>query len=318
MHGERSRAVRLLKSTRVPIFVAPLRDLLAKALDAGWGWLAIGISLELRPTAAAWPFLSIRSPTFVVQAGRVNELLLLGFGDGDAQLSDDDIDGTHRIVVTGNGDICGVRIAIGIDQADCGDAELTSFFKGSDFSADVDDDERAGELFHVTDTFKVPLDLALLALELALHLLGIAGEVVARFDGVELVEALETSTDGAEVGERAAQPTLGDVMLLYGRNAGFDDVLSLTLGTNKADFLAIHHQLGDKLFGNKQTLNGFLNIDNMNAVTLAIDVWLHFGVPTAGTLAKVNTGFDEVLNELIRHLNYLSCSDTGANVDPTT
>lgn len=71
--------------------------------------------------------------------------LLTAFGAGEAELADDDVDGTHAVVVAGDRDVSGFGVAVGVDEADGGDAELAGFLDGGDFVTDVDDDQHAGE-----------------------------------------------------------------------------------------------------------------------------------------------------------------------------
>ena len=63
-----------------------------------------------------------------------------------------------------------------------------------------------------------------------------------------------------------------------------------------------------------ESLNGLLEIDNMGAFALTVDIWSHLWVPTAGLVTKMCTSskklFDVCLyrhNNLSASLSYESC-----------
>src|SRR5690606_26690720 len=120
---------------------------------------ACALSAVLRTTAAtaaafttAFAFFS----TFVLNAASG-----LAFHDGGTEVLHDHFDSAHRVVVAGDGDVREVRIAVGIDEGDGGDAQGAGFLDSVVLAADVNDDQRAGELGHVADAAEVSLDLAL-------------------------------------------------------------------------------------------------------------------------------------------------------------
>ena len=90
-------------------------------------------------------------------------------------------------------------------------------------------------------------------------------------------------------------------MHLHIRNALLQHAAGLPFGAHKADVLAIGHHAGDELFGKQETLNGLLDINNVNPVPLAPDVRGHLRVPASRTLTEVNAGLDKILNQLASH-----------------
>lgn len=134
---------------------------------------------------------------------------------------------------------------------------------------------------HPTDAVEISLDLAHLAAELRFHLLGVAFEVVICFDGFELFEALEPGANGREVGQGAAEPALGDIVHFNIANALFDDALCLALGSDEANIFAAGDGFGEELASEQQPLHSLFDIDDVDAVAFAINVWRHLRVPAA-------------------------------------
>lgn len=74
----------------------------------------------------------------------------------------------------------------------------------------------------------------------------------------------------------------------------FGDVLRLALGADKNDDSAFSSDFFSSLFGLKEEFLGFNQIEDVNAAADGIQIAAHFGVPTAGLVAKVTTGVEEI------------------------
>ena len=133
------------------------------------------------------------------------------FDDGVGDALDDELDGAHAVVVAGDREVDQVGVAVGVEEGDDLDAELAGFGDGDILAVGVDDEEGFGEPGHVADAGEVAVDLGALAGERGDHLLGVAEGLLAIKNRLELFEAFEAAADGAEIGEGAAEPTLGDV-----------------------------------------------------------------------------------------------------------
>src|SRR5204863_8347532 len=74
-----------------------------------------------------------------------------------------------------------------------------------------------------------------------------------------------------------------------------DRVLSLPLRSYEEHFLVgpLGERFRDVIQRVAKQLLGFLQVDNINAVALAKDVFLHLRVPTADLVSKVNSCFEE-------------------------
>src|SRR5208283_5536714 len=73
-------------------------------------------------------------------------------------------------------------------------------------------------------------------------------------------------------------------------------ILRLALGAHEEDGLAARAQLGDKLRRLLEKLQRLLQVDDVDSVALAKDVFLHLGIPALGLMPEVNTRFEQFLN----------------------
>ncbi len=144
------------------------------------------------------------------------------------------------------------------------------------------------------------------ALEVALHLLALALEPHALLLGqrrLGVVEAalgvlqpLDRRADGDEVGERAAQPAVGDVVLAAARRLFGDDVLRLALGADEEHAPAGAAEPADEVRRLLEELLGLLQVDDVDAVALAEDVRLHLRVPAPRLVPEVDPRFEHLLH----------------------
>lgn len=77
----------------------------------------------------------------------------------------------------------------------------------------------------------------------------------------------------------------------------FDGVAGLAFGSDKEDVFALGDNLLDELFSPEQSLDGLLDVDDVDHVALAMDVGFHFGVPSGDPMAEMNTCIDERLDQ---------------------
>jgi hypothetical protein len=135
-----------------------------------------------------------------------------------------------------------------------------------------------------------------LALELDDFLFG--EQVVAAVGGhlIEFLKALHRFLHGHPVGEEATEPALVDVE--HAAASGFfgDGVLRLALGADEENDLALGGEFDDELRRFLEHLEGLLQIDDVNAVALAEDVFLHPGIPALGLMPEVDSCFEQLLH----------------------
>ena len=163
-------------------------------------------------------------------------------------------------------------------------------------AAGVDQEHDPRHPLHAANAFEVGLDLVLLALEGGLHFLRVRFNLPRLPQLFEFFKTIEAGANGAEVGQCAAEPALGDIVHAAALGFFLDGMAGLPLGADEEDVLALLHHLGDQLLGAKQTLNGFLHVDDMDHVALAVDVGFHLRVPPADAVPEMDSGVHERLH----------------------
>src|SRR5207247_7747962 len=78
--------------------------------------------------------------------------------------------------------------------------------------------------------------------------------------------------------------------------------LCLALRSHEKDGLALLSQIGDKLGRLFEKLEGLLQVDDVDSIAFAVDVLLHFGIPTACLVAKVNSSLQKFLHTDVRQI----------------
>ena len=99
-----------------------------------------------------------------------------------------------------------------------------------------------------------------------------------------------------EVGEHAAEPTGVDIVHTYAGSLFLDCLCRLLLGADEKDALAVCGNIANEVVSLFELLDGLLQVDDIDAVTLHVDVLGHFGVPAAGLVTEVDTGFQQLLH----------------------
>jgi hypothetical protein len=213
-------------------------------------------------------------------------------GVGDA--GGEQLDGADRVVVARDDVVDHVGIAVGVGDADHRDLELAGLVDGDVLLGRVDHEHHAGELGHALDAAQRLQELLAIAADLDLLALGQRQHRAVLLHLLEHLQALEAALDGLEVGERAAQPALGDVELAGAGGLLDDHILGLLLGADEQHQLAARGGLDDGVEGGLEQLDRVGQVDDVDAVAGAEDVLLHLRVPPAGVVAEVDAGLEEL------------------------
>ena len=132
-------------------------------------------------------------------------------------------------------------------------------------------------------------------------------EVTRRHALFEILQLLDLLRDSLRVGQHATNPSLRHVRLADFLGCLTDDVFGLLLGTNKQHFLATCGYLCQLWQRLVERFDRLRQVDDMRLLSLAMNIWRHLWVPTAGFVSKVNTGFQQSLDVYIyRHVTPLS------------
>src|SRR5262249_15195039 len=118
---------------------------------------------------------------------------------------------------------------------------------------------------------------------------------------LELLEPGDRLADRREVGQGPAEPALVHVEHAAAARFLEHGLLCLLLGPDEEDRAAAGGQVAHEPVGVAELLEGFLKVDDVNAVTLAEDVLLHLRVPALGLMAEVHSGLEQLLHRQRGH-----------------
>ncbi|MPM95631.1 hypothetical protein SDC9_142786 [bioreactor metagenome] len=162
--------------------------------------------------------------------------------------------------------------------------------------AGIHNKQRAGKRLHVLHAAQILLKLCDFAQMLHDFLLGQHVEGAVLLHGLELMQTVHAGTHGLEVGHHAAEPTGVHKILTATLGLLADSVLGLLLGAHEQQALAVGGEIADEIVRLLQLADGLLQVHNINAVALGIDIGSHLGVPPAGLMAEVDACLQQGLH----------------------
>src|SRR5690606_18891371 len=126
-------------------------------------------------------------------------------------------------------------------------------------------------------------------------------------------QTINAGFNGLEIGEHSAQPALGHIVLAALGGGFFNRLDRLFFGADKNHASAFAGHFGHEVGGVFRAHDGFLQVDNVNAPTIRINIRLHFGVPTLGLVTEVHSRVEHVFHGDLWHrfsswLSHLSAS----------
>ena len=133
-------------------------------------------------------------------------------------------------------------------------------------------------------------------LEFYYFLLGKKIELAVGLHCIDLVQSCHSAPDRLEVREHSAQPSVADIVHAAALGFGLYRILSLLLCSDKKNSLIIHRYITDEIIRFFYLFDCLLKIDDVNPVSFREDELLHFGIPSAGLMSEMNTGFQELLH----------------------
>ena len=219
--------------------------------------------------------------------------------DGVDELLEDDPDGADRIVVSGDGVVHDIWVGVGVDEGHDWDFQAAGFGNSDVLTGGVNDDQSVWQSVHGANATKVALELHPFAVEASEFLFGHGLELGLFLDFLEVIEAGNAFADGFHVGEHATEPAVIDVELSAGFCCFTNGFLGLAFATDEEDLLLLAGQFTEELGSDVDLFDGFLDIEDVDLVPGFQDERLHLGVPTAGLVAEVDSGFDEFGEDLI-------------------
>ena len=107
-----------------------------------------------------------------------------------------------------------------------------------------------------------------------------------------LIEPFNALFYGAEIGEHAAEPALVDIILSAAGGLFIDRVLSLLFRPHEEDAPSGRNGVLNKRVSPLEESYGFLQVNDIDAVTCSKDVGFHLGIPPPRLMAEVDSRFE--------------------------
>ena len=153
------------------------------------------------------------------------------------------------------------------------------------------DEDCIRKVLHLLDTAKVLLKLLPLFLQLDNFLLRQYLKSTVLRHGLDLFQSCDTALDSLEVGHHTAQPSLVYIEHTATLSLGTDCVLSLLLGTNEQDGATVCSNIKYSIVSLVYFANRLLKINDVDTISLGVDVRSHFRVPSSCLMSEMNTSF---------------------------
>ena len=165
---------------------------------------------------------------------------------------------------------------------------------------------------HLLNTGEILVELETLPIEEKSLFLRIELETVLFLASLQLAEASDLLSHGLEVGQHAAQPTLGHPEGSGARRFGFDDASQLHFGAHEEDLLPLQRDLTYGFLRRLKTIQRLPEVDDMDPVTLRENERAHLGIPTAGLVSEVHTSLEHLIQSDLLHFDRVDLSRSSA------
>ena len=177
-----------------------------------------------------------------------------------------------------------------------------SFLNTDLFLLRVNYEDCIRDTWHILDTAKVLLKLLPLLLQLDNFLLWqyIKGTVLRH--GLDLTKTSDSALDGLEVSKHTTKPSLVYIIHTTSLCLSCYCILCLLLCSYEKDVSALCSNVEDSLVSFVNLAYRLLQVDDVDTVSLGIDVWSHLRVPSSGLMSKMNTSFKQLLHRNNAHV----------------
>ena len=160
----------------------------------------------------------------------------------------------------------------------------------------VHDEERFGQAAHFAQTAEARLQFGHLAREQERFFLDQFVEIAGRLPLFEFEHIVNARADRAKVGERAAEPALGDVRHPAAQRFGLHRFLRLAFRADEENHPALRGGIARKVVRFLQFAHRLLEVNDVNAVAFGEDERAHLGIPAPRAVSKVDAGFQQRLH----------------------
>ena len=148
------------------------------------------------------------------------------------------------------------------------------------------------DLLHIFDTADVLLKFLKLFKKACNLFLGKNVECSVLLHLLDLFETSDTSLNSLEVCKHTTEPSLVYEELSATLSLSFDCILCLFLCTNEEDSSSVSYDISNCTVSVVNHSYGFLKVDDVDSVTLCVDVRSHLRVPSSCEVTEMYTGFE--------------------------
>ena len=166
-----------------------------------------------------------------------------------------------------------------------------SFLYADSFFFRVYDKDSVRNSLHFFDTAQVFLKFFQLFLQSDNFFLRQNIECSISFHCFDFFQSCNSALDCLEVGQHTTQPSLVYIEHSTTLSFNFDSILSLFFSSYEQDCAAVSCDISYSFVSIIYHSNGFLQVDNVDTVSLCVDVFSHFRVPSSCLVSKMYTGF---------------------------
>ena len=188
------------------------------------------------------------------------------------------------------------RVAVGVDDGDHRNPELTGFVDRNGLTVRVDHENRIRKPVHMLDSAQILLEPSPFLLEAGNLFLRQFVEAALGGHRVQLSQPRDALLDGDEISEESTQPALVDIKHFGAGGLFCHDLLSLAFGAYEQDGLAFGAELGGELEGFSKELERLLKIDDIDSVSFPEDELFHLRVPPLGLVAEVDPRLQQLFH----------------------
>ncbi len=194
-----------------------------------------------------------------------------------------------------------IRVAVGVDEPDYRDAQALGFAHGDRLCLEVDHEQGVGSALHVLHPAQVGPQLRQVCLSGHALARRQQRELTLGLIAFEIVQAPDALVDRLEVGEQTAEPTMVDIRHVSRLGNLLDGVAGLLLGAHEQHGATAMGDLGREFLGLLQKGSGLQEVDDVDAVALAVDEAAHLRVPAARLMAEMDSGLQQVRDSYLAH-----------------
>src|SRR5574344_829377 len=191
------------------------------------------------------------------------------------------------IIICRNNEVDILRIRVGINNTENRNTKAVSLFHCNCFLHYIYDKEGAWQTGQVSDRTEVLLQLSTLTSNLKKLTLREVTVSTIIHQLVDVRHFLYGLADCWEVGEHTTWPALDNIWHIYAGSLLSYHVLCLFFSSDEQNFLAALGNLFQCISSLVNLSYCFMQVDDVNTVTLGIDVWSHCWIPFTAQVTKV-------------------------------